>query len=60
MSDQAEGMIRDSDVKFQCRLLLKVIQIIQLPRELEDELLGPINEIVKLENKRLDKLSISE
>lgn len=56
MSDQIEGMIRDSDIKFQCRILLTVIQIIKLPKELEDELVGPIHEIVKLENARLDKL----
>lgn len=56
MSDQAKGMIRDSDVKFECRLLLKIIQIMQLPKELEDELVQPIGRIVKLENKRLDLL----
>lgn len=56
MSDQVEGMIRDSDIKFNCRLLINIIQIMQLPKELEDELLEPISKIVKLENKRLDKL----
>lgn len=57
MTDQAEGMIRDSDIKFECRLLLKIIQIMKLPKELEQELLEPISRIVDLENKRLDRLS---
>lgn len=56
MADQVGGMIRDSDVKFECRLLLHIIQIIKLPKELEDELLEPISRIVDLENKRLDDL----
>lgn len=56
MSDQVEGMIRDSDIKFECRLLLQIIQIMKLPKELEDELIQPIGRIVELENARLDKL----
>lgn len=56
MGDQVEGMIRDSDIKFQCRLLLHIIQILKLPKEWEDELIQPIDAIVKFENERLDKL----
>lgn len=56
MSDQVEGFIRDSDIKFQCRILLHVLSVCQFPNELEQEFLQPIREIVKLENERLDKL----
>ena len=56
MADQSDSMIRDSDIKFQCRVLLSILAIVKLPKELENEFLGPINEIVKLENNRLDKL----
>lgn len=54
MADQVGGMIRDSDIKFECRILLSIIQIMKLPKELEDELIQPIHEIIKFENKRLD------
>jgi hypothetical protein len=57
MSDQAAGMIRDSDIKWECRLLLKAIGIMQLPKELEQELIEPISRILKIENERLDKLT---
>lgn len=57
MSDQVEGMIRDSDIKFECRVLLKIIEIMKLPIELENELIRPIEKIVKLENQRLDRLA---
>lgn len=56
MGDQSTAVIRDSDIKFECRLLLHVIQVMKLPKELEDELVGPIARIVSLENKRLDRL----
>lgn len=56
MSDQVEGMIRDSDVKFECRILLKMLQIMKLPKELEQELIEPISRILEIENKRLDEL----
>lgn len=59
MPDQSIGMIRDSDIKFECRLLLTFIQAMKLPDELERELIQPIGRIVKLENKRLDKLKSS-
>ena len=56
MADQIEGMIRDSDVKFQCRLLLAIIQSFDLPKGQLTLLLEPIHQIVVLENERLNKL----
>lgn len=52
--DQVTGMIRDSDIKFQCRLLLMCVAA--LPVNLQDVFLEPIQEIIRLENERLDKL----
>ncbi len=57
MSDQYTGSIRDSDVKFQCRLLIFAISNMDLSTEQKDILLESIAEIVSLENKRLDDLS---
>lgn len=54
MSDQVEGMIRDSDIKFECRLLLAAIKV--CPKEIQDTLIEPIMRIVELENQRLDEL----
>lgn len=39
-----------------CRLLLAVLQWYPMPQELKDEVLGSIDEILKLENKRLNEL----
>jgi len=52
--DQVEGSIRDSEIKFQCRLLLAYLQ--HLPKELHEILMEPVAEIIKLENKRLNIL----
>lgn len=60
MSDQVESGIMDSDIKFQCRLLLTILEICRLPKEIKIEFLGPISEIVRLENKRLRKLRTTE
>lgn len=58
MADQSDGMIRDSDIKFECRILLSIVSV--LPKELQDELLDPIHNIIKLENKRLDALRLPQ
>lgn len=55
MNGQSEGMIRDSDIKFECRILLSIVSV--LPKELQDELLPSIARIIRLENERLDKLN---
>lgn len=59
MSDQIEGMIRDSDIKFECRILLRMLQVMGLPKEVEQELIEPISKILEIENKRLDELKLS-
>lgn len=53
MNDQSDNMLRDSEIKFQCRLLLMVISA--LPKELQKELVPIVENIVKIENDRLDK-----
>lgn len=55
MADQVEGMIRDSDIKFECRLLIGMV--LALPEDLQLMLLEPLHRIVKLENERLNKLA---
>ena len=56
MSDQVEGMIRDSDIKFECRLLLVAIKMLDLDKELEEQLMESLYRIIKIENNRLDKI----
>lgn len=52
--DQSDGMIRDSDIKFQVRLLINAL--VRLKVANEQSILEPLMKIVKLENERLDKL----
>lgn len=54
--DQSNSMIRDSDIKFECRLLLFAIANLKLDKSLEQELLRSIHNILTIENKRLNEL----
>lgn len=54
--DQVEGILLDSDIKFECRLLLFAIANLKLDKGLEQELLRSIHNILTIENKRLDEL----
>ncbi len=56
MPDQIDGMVRDSDVKFECRLLLMAVLQFALPKYQEDIVLEIISKITKLENERLEAL----
>jgi hypothetical protein len=55
-NDQSDGMIRDSDIKFQCRLLIAVVSSFELTDMQLKLLLEPLHEIIQLENNRLDEL----
>jgi len=59
MSDQHTGMIRDSDIKFECRVLLAIIQSTDMDVNVKDSILLIIGNIARLENERLDKLKKS-
>lgn len=56
MGDQTEGIIRDSDIKFECRMLLATIQNIGISEEQINMVLEPISNIVRIENDRLEAL----
>lgn len=55
MSDQVNGMIMDSDIKFECRLMLEALKHLNSDG-LNEIFLPMINNIVKLENERLKAL----
>lgn len=54
MPDQVNSIIRDSDIKFECRLLIATLGAI--PVTYRDLLLSHVQKIIQLENARLDKL----
>lgn len=53
MPDQVKGMIIDSDIKFECRLLMFAIQAIKMTDDERLTLVEIVEEITKFENIRL-------
>lgn len=57
---EIKGILKDTDIKLQCRLLLSTISSMPLPRENKDVIYEIVNDIVKLENKRLKEEAKAE
>ena len=60
MSDQVTGMIRDSDIKFECRLLITAIENLGLTEGDKQILYEIVHNILVIENKRLDALAVNK